>query len=102
MLLTDFHCHSHCSPDGTAPVHAMAAAAIKRGVAILCITDHADTDDYRTGRPIEGDCFPQSDQLLRELREAELDMFTTVFVGARETRLMDGRLVTPRGYEVTV
>lgn len=39
---------------------------------------------------------------LRELREAELDMFTTVFVGARETRLVGGRLVTPRGYEVTV
>ena len=36
---------------------------------------------------------------LRELREAELDMFTTVFVGNSQTRIVDGRMVTPRGYE---
>ena len=26
-------------------------------------------------------------------------MFTTVFVGNAQTRLIDGRMVTPRGYE---
>ena len=35
---------------------------------------------------------------LARLREAEVDMFTTVFVGAESTRLEDGRLITPRGY----
>ena len=35
---------------------------------------------------------------LTELREAELDMFTTVFIGSSTTRLVGGRLVTPRGY----
>ena len=35
---------------------------------------------------------------LAELRGAELDMFTTVFVGASSTRVAGGRLVTPRGY----
>ena len=37
---------------------------------------------------------------LAELRGAELDMFTTVFVGAPETVVVGGRMVTPRGYEV--
>ena len=36
---------------------------------------------------------------LRELREAELDMFTTVFVGSSTTEAVSGRMVTPRGYE---
>ena len=35
---------------------------------------------------------------LRELREKELDMFTTVFIGSSATRLVGGSLVTPRGY----
>lgn len=35
---------------------------------------------------------------LRELREAEVDMFTTVFIGASNTILAAGRMVTPRGY----
>lgn len=35
---------------------------------------------------------------LAELEGLEADMFTTVFVGNRETRAVDGRLVTPRGY----
>ncbi|MDO4315845.1 MAG: precorrin-3B C(17)-methyltransferase [Oscillospiraceae bacterium] len=37
---------------------------------------------------------------LSELREAQLDMFTTVFIGSSATREIGGRMVTPRGYEV--
>ena len=36
---------------------------------------------------------------LSQLREEEVDMFTTVFVGSSGTVLCGGRLVTPRGYE---
>ena len=36
---------------------------------------------------------------LGELRDEELDMFTTVFVGSSKTRCIGGRMVTPRGYE---
>ncbi len=36
---------------------------------------------------------------LAELREAELDMFTTVFIGNSSTRRIGGSMVTPRGYE---
>ena len=35
---------------------------------------------------------------LGELEAFEADMFTTVFVGNSTTRVIDGRLVTPRGY----
>lgn len=36
---------------------------------------------------------------LNELRDAELDMFTTVFVGNSMTRLVGGKMLTSRGYE---
>lgn len=36
---------------------------------------------------------------LEQLGEQPADMFTTVFVGNSQTQLIDGRLVTPRGYE---
>jgi precorrin-3B C17-methyltransferase len=35
---------------------------------------------------------------LGELRDTATDMFTTVFIGNQSTRLIDGRMVTPRGY----
>ena len=37
---------------------------------------------------------------LGELRDAVVDMFTTVFVGNSVTRVVNGRLVTPRGYRL--
>lgn len=36
---------------------------------------------------------------LAELKDAEADMFCTVFVGNSETKVIDGRMVTPRGYQ---
>ncbi len=38
---------------------------------------------------------------LAELREAQVDMFTTVFVGTEETVIRAGKMVTPRGYKLT-
>ena len=37
---------------------------------------------------------------LRELRDAQVDMFTTVFVGNSQTRVINGKMVTPRGYRI--
>ena len=37
---------------------------------------------------------------LAELRDTEVDMFTTVFVGNSQSRIIDGRLITPRGYHI--
>lgn len=37
---------------------------------------------------------------LKELRNVQTDMFTTVFIGNSETQVIGGRLVTPRGYRL--
>lgn len=37
---------------------------------------------------------------LEELWKADVNMFTTVFVGNSQTRVIGGRLVTPRGYVI--
>ena len=36
---------------------------------------------------------------LFQLSAEEVDMFTTVFIGSSRTRALNGRMVTPRGYE---
>ena len=36
---------------------------------------------------------------LEELEGEQVDMFTTVFIGSSSTRMLSGRMVTPRGYE---
>ena len=36
--------------------------------------------------------------MLNELRETQVDMFTTVFIGNSETKVINGKMVTPRGY----
>lgn len=35
---------------------------------------------------------------LKKLRECQVDMFTTVFVGNSETKMINGKMITPRGY----
>ncbi len=35
---------------------------------------------------------------LNELKDYEADMFSTVFIGNSQTRVIDGKMVTPRGY----
>lgn len=46
------------------------------------------------GRP--GQCHGLTN--LKDLGSLELDMFTTVFIGASTTKNVNGRMVTPRGY----
>ena len=35
---------------------------------------------------------------LGRLRDTQVDMFTTVFVGNSQTKVLGGKMVTPRGY----
>lgn len=37
---------------------------------------------------------------LAELREVQVDMFTTVFIGNSQTTVLNGHMVTPRGYKM--
>lgn len=36
---------------------------------------------------------------LKELRDTQVDMFTTVFIGNSQTKNVNGKMVTPRGYK---
>lgn len=42
MYPADYHTHSLCSPDSTAPLENMAIAARRAGMTELCTTDHCD------------------------------------------------------------
>jgi len=44
----------------------------------------------------EGECIRVL--TLRELRDTDVDMFSTVFIGNSRTRELGGKMVTPRGY----
>ena len=36
---------------------------------------------------------------LEKLKDIKIDMFTTVFIGSSETKIVGGKMVTPRGYK---
>ena len=37
---------------------------------------------------------------LKELRDKQADMFSTVIIGNTHTEIINGKLVTPRGYKL--
>jgi precorrin-3B C17-methyltransferase len=37
---------------------------------------------------------------LAELKDAEVNMFTTVFIGNSKSEIIEGKLVTKRGYQI--
>lgn len=42
MYLSDYHTHSLCSFDGSAPLTDLAQVAVETGLTELCLTDHCD------------------------------------------------------------
>ena len=46
----------------------------------------------------EGEC--AKTMTLAELKDTPVDMFTTVFIGNSATKVIDGKMVTPRGYRL--
>ena len=36
---------------------------------------------------------------LQELADTQVDMFTTVFIGNQQTKVIGSRMITPRGYK---
>ncbi len=39
---------------------------------------------------------------LETLRDTQVDMFTTVFIGNSQTKEIQGKMVTPRGYHIEI
>ena len=37
---------------------------------------------------------------LKELKETQVDMFSTVFIGNKQTKVIRGKMMTPRGYRI--
>jgi precorrin-3B C17-methyltransferase len=37
---------------------------------------------------------------LEELKETQVNMFTTVYIGNSQTKIIEGKMVTPRGYRI--
>lgn len=63
---------------------------------LLCSLDGARACGYAENIGREGT--KTETCTLRELREKEVNMFTTVFIGNAGTEIMNGKLVTKRGY----
>jgi precorrin-3B C17-methyltransferase len=79
------------------PASRKRADYLKRACGILLRCRGADTPCgivRNIGRPGE----EHSLMTLAELADYPADMFTTVIVGSSQTRVIGGRLVTPRGY----
>ena len=55
MYLTDYHSHSLCSHDSTAPLSEMVTHAVRAGIQELCTTDHYDLleDDGSAATPLD-------------------------------------------------
>lgn len=58
MYYTDYHSHSILSPDGHVPLADMADAAVRAGLAELCLTDHYDLQGEHGGRSAPFDWSP--------------------------------------------
>ncbi len=67
-MLWDTHMHTHFSGDCEADVSSMADAAVRKGLAGICFTDHMDLD-YPEGLP--ENYFFDADEYFQEMRQAQ-------------------------------
>lgn len=71
---------------------------LQRAVEILLAAGKAENTSCATVRNIARPGQQVQFYTLEELREAPVDMFTTVFVGSSSTFQQDSWIITPRGY----
>lgn len=71
---------------------------LQRAVEILLVAGKAENTPCATVRNIARPGQQVQFYTLEELREAPVDMFTTVFVGSSSTLQQDSWMITPRGY----
>lgn len=70
---------------------------LKRAVELLLGAKGPDTVcGYVRNIGREGEAYELC--TLKELKDRQVDMFTTVFIGNEQTKVIDGKMVTPRGY----
>ncbi len=71
MQYPDYHTHTRLSPDSSAPLADMAAAAAAAGLCELCVTDHCDLLDESGGSFSGWDWAPALDQFQAVLPRLE-------------------------------
>ena len=88
MYLPDCHNHTLCSPDSQAPLSAMAQAAAKAGLSLLCTTDHCDLLDVRGRETPDWDWTPVLEQFSAVRAECPrgLDLRLGVELGSAQFR----------------
>ncbi len=71
---------------------------LKKACEIMLTAKSPDTKcGYVMNIGRDGEC--KTYVTLEELKDCKVDMFTTVIIGNSQTKMIDGRLVTPRGYK---
>ncbi|MBQ1507172.1 MAG: histidinol-phosphatase HisJ family protein [Ruminococcus sp.] len=73
MLICDMHTHSNNSFDAKNSVDEMCAAALKRGVGVIAVTDHCEAPSIGLGEECEFGCFDELiPQSIRDAQAAKL------------------------------
>jgi len=98
MHLTDYHLHSTCSGDGHNTMLEMMLASYKKGVDILCFTDHVDIDYYLTGEA-DPNCFSNREKM-REMYEEALSCAPKDMVVRLGVELGEGNHDTQHAIEI--
>jgi len=84
LFLADYHTHSLCSFDGSAPLADLAQAALDMGLSELCVTDHCDLLSFG-GEPDRSFRWPPVEEqlsLARPLFEGRLPIRMGLELGA--------------------
>ena len=84
MFYADYHTHSLCSFDGSAPLADMAQAALAAGMSELCLTDHCDLLNTQGEADLSFRWAPVEEQLAlaRPLFEGKLTIRMGIELGA--------------------
>ena len=85
-----------------ARVDGAAFASLLRCAGVLLLTDYACAVCKEAEAEALAWCTSFAGRVLTlaALRDTQVDMFTTVFIGNSQTKEVGGRMVTPRGYRL--
>ena len=79
-MILDFHMHSNTSPDNQLEIDQIYAAAVKKGLKYICITNHHEFCQKLSGMGFTLD-EKKMKSYLSHLSNLKLDSTTTVFFG---------------------
>ena len=72
--------------------------AIEQAVKLMAASGNITDIEAYTKRVIAREEESMNILTLKELRNTEVDMFSTVYIGNKMTKIIKDKMVTPRGY----